>query len=318
MEEHAVSMVAASLEAANLNPDDASTLNPSGKMQWVDVLADLDAAAEEMTLGDLLSGPQFDLQDAMSALEIGDPQMDTGMRVAADLGAVEMPLPAVPDVVEPPFFVALLDEIMCAEHGWYSGLTLTQTVYEIEWMQTALEVEHLPLRAALCATARAVSAARSIVLRGDIHEEEDFAGSVNGLKLHEGVSEQDLMALLNDAEEHCAAQLRTAKAAKAEAEGTAAGSAAGGANLTGANSSAASCAGASMDPASGEREDELQKAVDLAEAVLCRMRFRRGFCGALRETLHNPPPRTALAHGRHLAAVTWQPSPDSRHLTAVT
>ena len=229
--------------------------------EWTSVLPLLDAAADEMKLGDLLSGRCFDLQDAMSAIEIMDPQMDTGM--------VKEKNPDEPDEVPPPpgpdvpaaQLIGLLDEIMCAELGWYGGLTLAQTVYRIEWLQNAHEVEHLPLRATLIATARAVAAARAIVLRGDVHEEEDFAGSLSGLNLHDNVSDNELVAMLNEAEEQSLGALRAAKEAAGYGD-------------TGDAAPSAPAAASSSVPPTPE-------AVGLAEAVLCRVRYRRGFCGAL-------------------------------------
>ena len=83
---------------------------------WVDVKKELEMAAEGMKLGDLLSGECFDMQDAMSAIEIMDPQMDSGMKLAqVQVSAEEELLPMLPDTVPAPLMVALLDEVMCAE-----------------------------------------------------------------------------------------------------------------------------------------------------------------------------------------------------------
>merc|ERR1712185_745180 len=82
--------------------------------------------------------------------------------------------------VEASLVIAVLDEVMCAEQGWYSGLSLAQTLWRLEWMQNAHEVGAMPLRSALIATARAVAATHAIVLRGDVQEKEDFAGSLSG------------------------------------------------------------------------------------------------------------------------------------------
>jgi hypothetical protein len=256
MEDYSDALAAVSLTdpvPMTAGPGQIVTLQDGKPTRWVDVLPLLDSAADEMKLGDLLAGRSFDLQDAMSALEMMDPQMDTGMKAAASTEA-EAPIPTAPDELPAPLLVGLLDDVLCAEHGWYRGLTLAQTVYAVEWMQCAPELAHLPTRASLLATARAVAAARSIILRADTHEEEDFAGTVNGLKLHDKIVDVDVAALLNAAEEQCAVALKAARAAHAEA--TAGGAAA-------------------------EAEAEAAAAVAAAEAVLCRVRFRRGYCCAL-------------------------------------
>ena len=228
------------------------------RTSWIDVLPQLSAAAEEMALGDLLEAKCFNMQDAMSAIEMMDPQMDAGMRLSDPAARAEesKPLPTLPADVPAGLAIGLLDEIMCAEHGWYSGLTLTQSVYAIEFMMSAPDVENMPLRAAFLATARAVAATRAIVLRGDIHEEEDFSGSLSGLILHDGVTDQMLADLLKETELACAAALRDAQAAHPEG-------------------------------AAAVRE---------ASAILCRTRYRRGFCGALLNLARPSPEAMKVAH----------------------
>ena len=251
---------------------------------WENVMPLLAAAADEMKLGDLLAGQSFDLQDAMSALEMMDPQMDTGMRVAAqDRDAPEEPIPTLPDEPSAPLVIGLLDEVMCAEHGWYRGLSLLQTVYAIEWMQSAHKVVHLPLRATLVATARAVAAARAVVLRGDIHEEEDFNSTLSGLNLHDAVSDQELVGMLNDAEAHCAAAVRAAKQQQPGAPSAAAASGSGSGSADAPPALPAAAAAAKVADAKGEGEGEAgaADALALAEAVLSRVRFRRAFVGTL-------------------------------------
>ena len=236
----------------------------------LDVLPLLDAASEHMTLGDLLAGQSFDMQDAMSALEVMDPQMDTGMKSASSAADDDdTPDPVLPAEPSAPFMIGLLDEVLCAEHGWYRGLTLAQTVYAVEWMYSAPDVEHLPLRAALVATARGVAAARAIVLRGDVHEEEDFASSISGLRLHDRVPDGDLVQLLNAAEAHAQAALKTARDTPQPTSGA-----------VGATDTPTGDAAAGAPPSAADAAVE-PESVRVASAVLCRLRFRRGMCGAL-------------------------------------
>ncbi|KOO28251.1 n-alpha-acetyltransferase auxiliary subunit-like protein [Chrysochromulina tobinii] len=155
-----------------------------GERRWKSVLPLLDAASDEMTLGDLVAGKTFDLHDAMSAIEIMDKQMDSGMEKERPADEPTAPPPPPGEDASPQLIIAVLDEVMCAEQGWYSGLSLAQTLWRLEWLQNADEVRSMPLRSALIATARAVAATHAIVTRGDVHEEEDFASSLSGLNLH--------------------------------------------------------------------------------------------------------------------------------------
>ena len=225
-----------------------------GERRWKSVLPLLDAASDEMALGDLVAGKTFDLHDAMSAIEIMDKQMDSGMEKERPADEPTAPPPPPGEDASPRLVIAVLDEVMCAEQGWYNGLSLAQTLWRLEWLQNADEVRSMPLRSALIATARAVAATHAIVTRGDVHEEEDFASSLSGLNLHNDVSDQELIGMLNETEEACAAAVEAAAAEKASAE-------------------AASAEVAVVAAAT--------EALALAEGMLCRLRLRRGWCGAL-------------------------------------
>ena len=52
---------------------------PNHLMVWKNILPSLDAAAAELSLGDLLHLEHFSLHESMSALEMMDAQMDSGL-----------------------------------------------------------------------------------------------------------------------------------------------------------------------------------------------------------------------------------------------
>ena len=70
-----------------------------------------------------------------------DAQMDAGMASA------QLPPPIPPPNHLPlPHLIALLDEVVCGEVAWYSGLPLVQTLFRLDWMHTIAMVrshEHL-------------------------------------------------------------------------------------------------------------------------------------------------------------------------------
>ena len=75
-----------------------------------------------------------------------------------------------------------------AEQAWLDGQPLAQTVFRLEWMHAPLEVGDPTLRACLLAVAKTASAVRTLVLRADVSDEEDFSGSRYGCALQEGLS----------------------------------------------------------------------------------------------------------------------------------
>ena len=173
----------------------------------------IDSAADAIVIGELISAERFDLQESMSALEIMDPQMDSGMTVVTK--TEEKPAVDAPESPSHALIIGLLDELLSGEHGWYGGVPLPSSIYRLDWMYDAHQLSSLPLRASLLAAARTTAALRSIICRADIHEEEDFNPSIGGTPLHEGVSDTSVIDLLMKAEEAVQAELRELKTSKA-------------------------------------------------------------------------------------------------------
>jgi len=278
--------------------DDASDTPPPA-VDWSDCKGLLERASDDMALGQLLKGRCFQMQEAMSAIEIMDPQMDTGMAKPSDAAVTpELPMPG--DEMSSELLIGLLDEILCAEHGWYSGLLLSQSVFRLDWVLSASTATCPPLRAALHSAHRAVLAARQLVLLGDIHEEEDFASSISGLRISE-MPDAELSAAVQQVEDDFAVQLREAKAARAAFTALAAFSAEKAASGESAAAEAAAAAASSPSRSGSPHTlEEHNRAVALAEGVVCRMRYRRAFVGAL-VNLTVPDPGTVNNAKRMLA-----------------
>eukprot|EP00964_Phaeocystis_antarctica_P150106 scaffold117462_cov57-Phaeocystis_antarctica.AAC.1 len=208
----------------------------------------------------------------MSALEMGDPQMDS----MASAEPEEDPAPSLPpDTISAADLVGVLDDMLCCEHAWYGSSPLAHSLFRLDWLHAIPDIRPLELRAPLLAAVKSASAVRALVLRGDVAEEEDFVPSVSGLNLQEHTSEVEVAKQLMAAEE--ATQLRlTALKAGGEAGGEA-----------GAE------AGAEVE------------APEALEAVLSRLRFRRGLLTALTAMLR-PNAKAAELARKMLAFATAQ------------
>ena len=118
---------------------------------WHDVLPLLDAAATELSLGDLLHGEGFHLQEAMSALEMGDPQMDSMASAAPE----DEPTPSLPpETISAADLVGVLDEMLCCEHAWYASSALAHSLFRLDWLHAIPEIRPLELRAPLLAAVK--------------------------------------------------------------------------------------------------------------------------------------------------------------------
>jgi len=240
---------------------------------WHDVLPLLDAAATELTLGDLLHGEGFHLQEAMSALEMGDPQMDS----MASTEPEDDPAPSLPpDTISAADLVGVLDDMLCCEHAWYGSSPLVHSLFRLDWLHAIPEIRPLELRAPLLAAVKSAAAVRALVLRGDVAEEEDFVPNVSGLNLQEHTSEVEVSKQLMAAEEATQLRVKAAKDREAAPGGEAGGE------------------------ARGEAE-----APEALEAVLSRLRFRRGLLTALTAMLR-PNAKAAELARKMLTFATTQ------------
>ncbi|KAH7340129.1 Mak10 subunit, NatC N-terminal acetyltransferase-domain-containing protein [Rhizoctonia solani] len=94
----------------------------------VDITDLIDSATQDLELGQVLFMPNFSLFDAMSAIEIMDPRMDSALaHPGVDPPEVPFTDPNAPLLAEEVCWI--LDRTMAAEMGWHSGYALSQTLY---------------------------------------------------------------------------------------------------------------------------------------------------------------------------------------------
>jgi len=153
-------------------------------MPAVELSEFLRKVADEMRPGQLLHGEGFSLLDAMAAVEIGDPKMDSGMCKAPVLMDELLEGEAAPESLSGTQLLATMDELLCCEATWYSGHTLAQTVCTCYYILRLERVSCHPLLHTYCLAVKVLSSAiRSIVLSGMVSQEEDFVAHTYGLPI---------------------------------------------------------------------------------------------------------------------------------------
>lgn len=96
--------------------------------KWVDVTDTLRRAQDSLHLGEMLHVPHFVVDQAMTAIEIGDPRMDAGPDAGLELQAQLDSDKLQPDLSLQQSAV-LLDFLVSKLVQWWSGRSLQQTVY---------------------------------------------------------------------------------------------------------------------------------------------------------------------------------------------
>lgn len=254
---------------------------PSGDSTvWADISPLLDAACKELGDGEMIHGENFNLFAAMSALEIMDPKMDSGivskycsLDEAIEDGAAPVPL-SHDKTIDIQSIIDIMDHLLACEATWHSGHSLAQTVFSCIYLLRPDRTSSHAILHSYCRVIRATcKAVVSVVSDARTHEEEDLFSMTYGLPL-DGDGDEKCLSILNAVEETICRQLRACKA-----------------------------------PSSKKRVLEdiepLQHNLDLEEgfckALLCRLRFRKHFFHTL-ACMRRPQGRGFEMARKHIAS----------------
>ncbi|KAI5681918.1 hypothetical protein M9H77_03146 [Catharanthus roseus] len=242
------------------NRDVKAPLNasiPSGDQSvWADVSSLLTLACEDLCDGELIHGVNFNLFAAMSALEIMDPKMDSGIvsayysvDEAIENGAAPIPL-SFDKTIDIQRTIDIMDHVIACEATWHRGHSLAQTVFSCIYLLRPDRTSSHALLHSYCRVVRATcNLVVSAVSETRTNEEEDLFTITYGLQL-KAEGDEKCLSILHAVEETISRQFRACKA-----------------------------------PTSKKRVLEdiepLQTNPDLEEgfckALLCRLRFRKHF-----------------------------------------
>ncbi|XP_034224229.1 N-alpha-acetyltransferase 35, NatC auxiliary subunit isoform X2 [Prunus dulcis] len=254
---------------------------PSGDHTvWADVSPLLDAACKDLQDGMLIHGDNFNLFAAMSALEIMDPKMDSGMICkyysvdeAIENGAAPVPI-SFDKTIDVQCNIDIMDHLLACEATWHKGHSLAQTVFSCIYLLRPDRTSSHPLLHSYCRVIRATcKTVISVVSDARTHEEEDLFIMTYGLPLN-GDGDEKCLSMLKAVEETISRQLRACKA-----------------------------------PSSKTRVLEdlvpLQNNVEFEEgyckALLCRLRFRKHFYHVL-TSMRRPQGRGLELARKHIAS----------------
>ncbi|KAG4977162.1 hypothetical protein JHK86_036636 [Glycine max] len=254
---------------------------PSGDNSvWADVSPLLQAACQDLQEGELIHGDNFNLFAAMSALEIMDPKMDSGIACtyysldeAIENGVAPIPISA-DKTTDVRCMIDIMDHLLACEATWHKGHSLAQTVYSCLYLLRPERTSSHALLHSYCKVIRATcKAILSVVSQARTHEEEDLFTMAYGLPLS-GDGDEKCLSMLNAVEETISRQLRACKVSSSKRRVS-------------------------------EDIEPLQNNPDLEEgyckALLCRLRFRKHFYHLLM-SMKRPQGRGLELARKHIAS----------------
>ncbi|KAF7086636.1 hypothetical protein CFC21_089920 [Triticum aestivum] len=252
-------MEASSSSPAGPAPGPPPSIPPSGDQAvWADVSPLIAAACADLQDGELVHGENFSLFAAMSALEIMDPKMDSGIERSGYYSideAIEDGIAPVPLSLDRTHDIQLtldvIDHLFSCEATWHKGHTLAQTVFTCIYLMKMERISSHAVLNSFCRILRATcNSVISVVSTARTHEEEDLFTMSFGLPLN-GEGDDKCLSVLNSVEETISRQLRACKSQALSKKKTL------------------------------EEFESLQDNPELEEgycrALLCRLRFRKHF-----------------------------------------
>ncbi|KAJ3113651.1 N-alpha-acetyltransferase 35 NatC auxiliary subunit [Physocladia obscura] len=153
------------------------------RREWVDGMALIEAATEQMAPGQLLIADNFTLYDAMAALEIMEPRMDSGMLLPAADRTLPKPwsikYAQTVSSLTVDEILGIVDFLLLKMVSWITGSYLSQSLFTCVFLHDKDLVSSCKsqvLRAFLISTLKTVSRIKSIVELAQIVEDDEYFG----------------------------------------------------------------------------------------------------------------------------------------------
>lgn len=181
-----------------------------------DVTKEFLEASGKLNVGQLVQDPDFTLFQAVGALEIMDPKMDSGL-LEPEYERFYAWAPRLPEEI-----IGIMDHLLCNEMAWHLGSALSQTLFANLYIDKLLSSSPMKLEQATFGTPpREPTPGQEIVLHvlqpyclalikccgymakqvpsEHIYEEEDFVPQTYGLPLLQNIEHAEIVVLLDSA-----------------------------------------------------------------------------------------------------------------------
>ncbi|KAG5363457.1 N-alpha-acetyltransferase, 35 NatC auxiliary subunit [Yarrowia sp. B02] len=179
--------------------------------EYKDVTSDLLGLAKQLDVSELAKSPAFQLLDGVSALEIGNDRMDTGLLYKP----LEDSLKALPKMDGPETVLRLMDLCFGVERSWQNGASLIQSVFSCAYIESILaghnagaplghidfaEWRHV-FNVWAVAMLKNIGQSLDIMMHGGVIEEEDIVFQTFQMNLFTTTGAREIESLLDSAVE---------------------------------------------------------------------------------------------------------------------
>eukprot|EP00933_Yihiella_yeosuensis_P037955 TRINITY_DN31943_c0_g1_i1.p1 TRINITY_DN31943_c0_g1~~TRINITY_DN31943_c0_g1_i1.p1 ORF type:complete len:761 (+),score=158.82 TRINITY_DN31943_c0_g1_i1:126-2408(+) len=162
--------------------------------EWVDVTELANLAVQGMKVGEMIESCHFRLYDAMSAIEIMDPKMDSGFNNSQDMTLAKAEETGVVSTnLSNEELVVIMDELLMYYLLWLDGHTVVQTCFSCLYLQEPERLlKKMPAFGSFVdAFLVACRFAWETVTRAGVFDDEDFLPTMFGVNLEACVFSSD-------------------------------------------------------------------------------------------------------------------------------
>ncbi|KAB8303783.1 hypothetical protein EYC80_005161 [Monilinia laxa] len=207
---------AAMMMALNPEQPPAPKLYSKGVM-ITDITQVFTDAAHQLEVGDLVKDPFFTLFDAVAALEIMDPKMDSGYLAPGETMEDEYDFA---QALLPEEVLGIIDQLLCHEMAWHMGHPLAQTIFTSLYIDRLLHPSPLSLDETMFDRSESCDGDEPLMLQilrayclgliktcwyvnnrvrsENFYEEEDFATHTFHRNLLEGIDHEEILSFLEE------------------------------------------------------------------------------------------------------------------------
>ena len=169
---------------------------------WSDITQEFKDACGELQVGELVHDNGFGLYEAMSAFEMMDPKMDSGIidanssklppkTFASCQESGELKLESIPadeccDIV---------DGMLCCIASWLEGGSMAQTVFANLYLHNPHAINDRPMKAVCITVLKLVSVVKELITSTCVYEEDHFQPMTHGFQLADSVTPQRVLGL---------------------------------------------------------------------------------------------------------------------------
>lgn len=184
--------------------------------EYKDITEELLSLAKQLDVSELAKSPAFQLLDGVSALEIGNDRMDTGLLYKP----LETSLKQLPQIDGAESVLRLMDLCLGVEQAWQNGASLIQSVFSCAYVESILAghnagapLGHIEFRewrhvfnVWAVAMLKNIGQSLDIMMHGGVIEEEDIVFQTFQMNLFTTTGAREIESLLDSAIEWVGAQ----------------------------------------------------------------------------------------------------------------